>query len=204
MPETQEHQTIELTKNHLAVANAASKDDARPVLQAVHVEEGRIVASDGYIMVAAEIEAPEGMVPFNVPAVTFKKAPKTTRRLPKVVLDATGRIADHQGSTISNGLVEGTFPDADFFTLLKGEVKARVAIGVPILKSLLASIGDASIIYLYINTESSPIHFETDTGEGHHGSIMPVFVQWGNKKVHAAKGESAKDGGEAESNEEPD
>ena len=181
----QQPPTIKLNKNQLAVANAAAKDQARPVLAAVHVERGRIVAADGYIMVAVEVFTPRG-ADMLVPRDTFKKAPKPTRNFPDVELHPDGSIS-HLGSTVDNGLVTGEFPKPDTYLGLHPGKSHRVAFDPAVLKKLLASIGDATVIRLYVKGEGEMVHFEANTEERHHGAIMPMYVNWSDDKPHRMK-----------------
>ena len=136
---------IELTKDDLRVANAASDEGIRLNLEQVHIRENEIYAADGFMLVRREVETGKLEEPEPGKIGGARHFPASIAKViknGKITLELGVEIARFSNSdyTIEAQLPKITF-DLDIDGLYKiGEAKAVTALSIPILRKLLKAL----------------------------------------------------------------
>ena len=169
----------QLDKGAMLVANAASKDITWPVLQAVRIGDGEIVAVDGRILVRYPINTQgEGHALIPATDVQHSKIPRYTD---SIVVSSNDETCTLDGeSTIQAPLIKGTFPELwqVYPTKEEGTVFS-VAFSRKLLKQLISCLDSDTIHFDFVGEERA-VKFECGK---HHGLIMPmVGTRKGGKK----------------------
>ncbi len=209
-----------LSQSVRALANgAASGEDANPVLRGVHITDKEAVVADGFLLVVKAVQSQEmelekvvddGIKEIIVPADALKACKgdevqlqtiEAMRSIPSGELlgnkvTATKIVARLDGAdfSVEADAIEGQYPEYE--KLFKSSLLVgQVAISTKVLKKLLRTLPDDSMMQLRISEPDKPIEFQCIDPDGDlpiRGAIMPMgcvwdFVKWKseNKKSEA-------------------
>jgi DNA polymerase III sliding clamp (beta) subunit (PCNA family) len=179
--------SLKITKDDVAVAVAAAKEDTGLSLTSVRVLPGRLVATDGRVLVLREVEMEEDephFEPFNVSA----KALKDVARKGGFIRPGENGSAVILSGTMSNGRlipngtettiqkVEGSYPD--YMRVLPDadrDEEVAVDLNPTILMRLLKAFKGVSLIKLRVVPKGA-LRLEGKSADGLTvlGAIMPI------------------------------
>ena len=201
-----------LTQSVRALANGASSDNDRPILTGVKFNDREAVVADGNILVIKQLPSPEMVLDDTpddnirqviIPAdalkackgdvvelqtiETLKQSPvsellndKATNTITKVVARMTG-----EDFNVEADAIDGQYPDyANLFDTTP--FVGQVAVNTKLLKKLIKTLPDDSMLILRISSQDEPIEFQCSDPDGEipiRGIIMPMFfsalhTQW--------------------------
>lgn len=156
--------TVTLDRNAQAIASGVESLYSRSILGCVAIGNNEIIATDGFMTVRRPVDAENK--PVLVPGKDIVAA-----RDREVTVSQDGEKITIQGKkTIETKAIEGTFPNIDY---PKKEVKAFVALSVPLLKKLLKTLGGEQVIMLMIRSSADAVEFVA--GET-RGLVMPLYI----------------------------
>jgi len=166
-----------LTKEQRNVAFAASTDEARGILCTVLIGDGKIVATDGFILAEAEIEhdPKDNGKTLLISATDILKS-KDNKLTGGVILSANGdnNVTLMGTDTLVTTPWDGSFPNyKQLYNGLDNEV-LKIGMGSNVLQKLLKVCGkDAHITFTFFGSER-PIKYSS--GEV-SGIFMPATIQ---------------------------
>ncbi len=184
---------MKLDKYDLAMVNATSKENSRPVLQTLHLTKGRIEVASGALLALRDLELSENEAPpealLPVKAVKQIKTTQAQRTLLIVEEDIAKIIYQtRQGGTIEfeptfsfKTFKQGTFPDiASLIQKVPTVKRVQTAISVNLLKKLVSILPDDGILRIGITEPEKEIEFSCEIMDRPiRGLIMPMYVAWG-------------------------
>jgi hypothetical protein len=190
---------MKLDKYDLALVNGASKEDSRPMLQCLHLTKGRIEVADGVMLATRDIDLQEGednpetLIPTKM--IKGVKAGKKQQALLAVndsqavvtYQDKKGQAVDFEPTLSFKTYGDGkSYPNIDaLYESIKTEKKAHIAVGVSVLKKLLATLPDSGILRLGVTEPAEPLEFDcSNMDRPIRGLLMPMFVDWNDFKWH--------------------
>lgn len=166
---------FKLNKDQRNVANGASNEGSRPVLEAVHFRNGIAEVADGFILVQKYIDytGPEMLI--NAKQLLTIKDAKCISGAYFVNDESNGHIEVNMlDSKLTLQKTIGTFPNADQL-YPADEPVFRIAIGKSILQKICKTMNkDSEMIKFYFTTPSNPIGFKVENDC--QGLIMPMFA----------------------------
>ena len=177
---------IHLSKDARAVANAASKDDSRPVLTSINFEKGEIIAADGYVLARRKVKGiPAKGKSFMLPAAQILSAKDIGKTLDYAMLQigngnskaGTLTGADGIKSTITKQ--DGTFPNYEALMPKKdAKPQAEIKLAVDVLKTMIRIAGNSNKIKLTIYGPSEVLAFRcsgfNEEAGDTYGIAMPM------------------------------
>jgi len=168
---------FKLTKDQRAVANAATKEEIRPVLHCVHIRKGLIEATDGFLLVQKKIEYEgEEKILLDTESVKRLKDHRVTKRVVFSSTDGKRFEVLGQDVTVLTGQ-SGTFPDLDKL-IPSGEPVFKIALSRKLLKKLISALDDSDVpVRFKFYGEHSPVKVEIPT-EDTLAVLMPKEVTW--------------------------
>ena len=143
----------EFTRTHKALAKAASTDESRPSLQAVHADADFVTATDGHILLSvpqsADDPLPAGLYDAKaLQAVKFprKSSSASAHRENGALLVDVFSSDDHMGQpdttyTVPDRSDAGPFPNYKA-VIPTAESRLRVVLGISQLKKIIAALSD--------------------------------------------------------------
>ncbi len=176
--------TIELTQDHLNLIHCAAKEMSRPLLATLYIDEGYVVACDGFKLARMSLQTPEDFEPYAIPVELIKgiKIGKgVTLKVERSELDLKLQYGD---VLVTGKIREGTYPDYKSLWP-SGDSVGKVALSNWVLKGLLAALPKAKsetvVVKLFPRSVNSPVVFEV-TIKGSEvsmdGMLMPMKVDW--------------------------
>lgn len=154
-----------------AINACASTDPARPVLNHVFLENGKLIATDGNVLACVPVE----VGPDDTDGLVSVEAIKTARKLAKNGLPATITCRDNlhfsDGTTMARP--NGNYPDWKIVTDT-GKAQFKIALDIEELTRLASALSDgkSSTIVLSFKDELSAIKVE-GTIKGAFGVMLP-------------------------------
>ncbi len=198
---------VELTKTTRGLANGAATDDSRPVITGVLVSKDKAVVADGFLLVIKALQPPkmdfdqtsddkiqEAIIPADALKackgdITKLQTIEAVRMLPSAELlkaDATVTTTkivvrmDGDDFSVEADTIEGNYPKySELFPALP--LRGQVAINTKLLKKLLKTLPDESILKLRIGEPENPVEFQCTDPDGEipiRGIVMPMRVMW--------------------------
>ena len=166
-----------LDSRAIRIAYAADTSGPENLLSCVRIGDGKITASDGFLVAERPIEIEEESDEVLVKAADILKASRKFSRK-KLVISTDEKeeevsIGSPAGrATIRSKLLRGcSYPDTAL--LPKGDRKAYIAVNPGLLSKLIRAVGDAPSIKFRIGEATEPIEFVA--GET-RGLMMPMYV----------------------------
>ena len=188
---------MKIDKYDMALANAATRDESRPILTQICFKDGRLAVSGGYILVCrkADTEKDDGfegevLIPAKMAKVikpTDKKPARMTIK-DKVI---TTTYYNESGKEVDPKLQFKADLNTEFpkFTELfpKGKKYYQYAIGIGLLRELISCLPKDGILRLgFMEDCISPMEFRVsgnvsadyDCARPIYGLVMPMVVPW--------------------------
>ena len=163
-----------LSKEAVAVAYAARQDVIKPILESVHIGDGEIKATDGYMLVGHKIETEGEPILLNAKALlAFQAAFSQGKELTITTDDDKNATVEVSGVSISIKVEQGNYPSTAIPYKKLGEPKAYVALQVEFLKRLIQLAADSKVIQFRIRSNRDPVEFIVGDI---YGLIMPVAM----------------------------
>jgi hypothetical protein len=199
---------VQLSPTVRVLANGASSDENRPTLSGVNFTKEEAIVADGFMLVIKRLPSPEmklmeelpddGIQSVIVPADALKacKGEKVElqtieclREIASIELlkaDATVSVnkivARMTGGdfVVEADAIQGTYPDwSNLFT--PSSIRAQIAVNTKILKKLLKTLPDDSMLRLRVSDSDKPIEFQCIDPDGDipiNGLVMPLNANW--------------------------
>ena len=189
---------MKLDKYDIALVNGTSKEVARPMLQNVHLNKGRLEAADGFILAfrEADVSPEEKEITTLLPAGilrTIKSTPKKqailtvgTEELQIQYQNDAGEPIDYNPTlSFQPGDTTKTYPELKQLFPKDTTKKAHIALSVSLLKKLLTCLPDEGYLRIGITEIDKPLEFEcSNMDRPIRGMVMPMFVDWEDFKWH--------------------
>ena len=199
---------MKIDRYDLALVNATCGETTRPMLQCLHFTKGRVEAADGFMLVVRDLDLqededkPEALINFKM---IKKIKPERRQEIFLAITDSkatvnyrkeTGEPAEYEPSISFATYKDGKlFPDTDQLWTT-AEKKTQIAVGVGLLKKLLAIMPNEGILRIGITEPTAPIEFVcSNMGRPIRGMLMPMFVDWGEHSWHGKVEENKKGDG---------
>jgi len=189
---------MKLDRYDIALVNGTSKNDSSPILQNVHLNKGILEAADGFMLTRreADVTPEEKEITTLLPATilgTIKSSPKKQVVLTVVADELQVQYQNENGEPIDfnptlsfhPGDTTKAYPKLTQLFPKDTTKKAHIAIGVGLLKRLLACLPDEGHLRIGITEIDKPLEFEcSNMDRPIRGLVMPMFVDWQDFKWH--------------------
>uniref|UniRef100_A0A6M3LJ28 DNA polymerase n=1 Tax=viral metagenome TaxID=1070528 RepID=A0A6M3LJ28_9ZZZZ len=183
---------MKLDRYDIALVNGTGKEDARPMLQNVHLNKGRLEVADGFMLAFRETDVTpeEKEITTLLPAKILRTIKSTTKRQAILAVgteelqvryqNETGEPVDFNPTlSFHPGDTSGTYPELTQLFPKDTTKKAHIAVGVGLLKRLLACLPDDGHLRIGITEPDKPLEFEcSNMDRPIRGLVMPMFVDW--------------------------
>jgi DNA polymerase III sliding clamp (beta) subunit (PCNA family) len=190
---------MKLSRTDLKVANAAVGDTTRPVLTSLLIRDGKIAASDGFILALRKLSPEEGDgigkdKDYQIPVEMIKKLkPKSNQKLNITVNEEMttmnicekaerGELEINTEPYLSAHMVQGSFPNYE--QLFPKKKKAlEITVSADILRKLLNCVPVKSFVRIGITSNpESPIEIMATDDHDQDNPIrcllMPAMYKW--------------------------
>ena len=164
--------TLVLTNELNAVAEAASKDNSRPALNQVDIDNNTAVATDGFLLALTKVDCD----PCQIPAKLIKKSKITKLFTPSIeVSDSEVRLDEFDISYVIRTGEKYNFPDTKKIVsqAIKNE-HFKITLGVDVLKKVVAILGKTKqnyVTFKFSDNNLQPVYGKSGAVEL---VIMPV------------------------------
>ena len=203
---------MKIDKYDMALANAAEKEESRPVLTQICFRDGKLAAADGFMLVCrkADVEKDDGFTGEEVliPAKMAKQVKPTAKKPAKLTIkdkEITATYSGEAGRPMDPKLQFKADLNAEFpkYEQLfpKGKKYHQYAIGISLLRQLLSCLPKDGTLRMGFGKEvGDPMEFlitggnctdqAYDSDRPIYGCLMPMFVQWDGKEWQRANEEA--------------
>lgn len=189
---------MKLDRYDIALVNGTSKNDSSPILQNVHLNKGILEAADGFMLARreADVTPKEKEITTFIPTKILKTIRGTSKKQAILTLGAEELQVQYQdkvGKSIDfnptlkfqAGDTTRTYPELTQLFPKDTTKKAHIAIGVGLLKRLLACLPDEGHLRIGITEIDKPMEFEcSNMDRPIRGLVMPIFMDWQDFKWH--------------------
>jgi len=207
---------MKLDKWDIALTNACAKEDSRPVLTNLCLRNGKLAASDSFMLVVRDVELAEGENPPEtlLPVKILKTIKTNTKNIAELTINYkceisykldTGEPVEYETSMSFKPSNSGAFPDYDQLFPKDQKKTAVTTVSANLLKQFVKCLPDGGIVRLgIINTagekrSDQPVEFHCEDPFGErpiYGMLMPMFVDWSKFKwTRAEEKKQEKKGG---------
>lgn len=172
---------FKLNKTHRLIANAAVKEESRPVLHCVHIREGIIEAANGFILMQRKLDYTGDSMLLDIKDIAKHKDIEALGGV--VYTDKDEQIQAFGQETTLIRQVQGDFPKTEYLHP-EGIKKPvfQIALGRSQLLNMLKCLDkNEEIIKFSFYGKESPAKIEASNGDV-TGLIMPMHTGWDDKE----------------------
>lgn len=189
---------MKLDRHDFAMTNCCSKEGSNPALKAVCFRNGKLIAANGFILIAREADITseekteeEFLMPTSVLKIAKPKNNKAEVSFAKGIIKFTYKEGElnkpiQYEPEIYAKTEIGKFPNyLSIINESSTKKKAQILLSIRELKKVLSTMPDDGHIALGIESTTAPIEFEcTSMKRPVRGLLMPIFTDWDDFKWH--------------------